>query len=128
MFPLVPAPIKFERKEGFFKFLKDDSGAIKYDYVRDDSLPPEGFELRARDSKLVMRSCDEAGRFYGEVTLGVMDALTGGTPSASATATAASALYTLCPPRRGSRAAVSYLPRTMRSKLKSLPQQTFTAR
>ena len=80
MFPLVPAPIKFERKEGFFKFLKDDSGAIKYDYVRDDSLPPEGCELRARDSKLVMRSCDEAGRFYGEVTLGVMDALTGGTP------------------------------------------------
>ena len=80
MSSLIPVPQKSEFNGNAFVFSRDGSGAVKYDYVKDETIPVEGYEIKAADGHLVLKSSDEAGRFYGEVTLGALDALTGGAP------------------------------------------------
>ena len=45
----------------------------KIRYVRDASLAPEAYEIRIRRRHVVVRSSDDAGRFYALKTLGQLE-------------------------------------------------------
>lgn len=63
---VVPAPSFSKMSEKVFN--KENLGKVKY--VVDKSLPSEGYELQIRRNRIVVRSSDEAGRFYALETLG----------------------------------------------------------
>jgi len=63
--PVVPAPQSAEMsKKPFNKKYLD-----RVDYVRTEKLPAEAYELRIKNDKIIIKSSDEAGRFYANQTL-----------------------------------------------------------
>jgi hexosaminidase len=62
---IIPFPQSVEMTKVVFN--KAKMGKIKY--VKDKKLPAEGYELRIKKNGIIVRSSDEAGRFYALQTL-----------------------------------------------------------
>ena len=82
MFPIIPKPRNIELKDGEGRLTRDDSGGANYEYVYDPDIPYEGYSLKTEGTHTVLRASSEAGAFYGETTLNVLDDMTGGAPGA----------------------------------------------
>lgn len=63
--PVIPAPAEAQMTDKVFN--KKYLDRVKY--VRAPELPAEGYELQIRKNRIVIRSSDEAGRFYAQQTL-----------------------------------------------------------
>ena len=63
--PVIPAPNSAEMTEKTFN--KKNLDRIKY--VKAKNLPAEAYELRIRKNRIVVRSSDDAGKFYALQTL-----------------------------------------------------------
>ena len=63
---VTPCPVSVDISNKPF----DQSCIDHVRYVRDDSLGPEAYEIRIRRRHIVIRSSDDAGRFYAYKTLG----------------------------------------------------------
>ena len=63
---VTPCPVSVDLSSKPF----DQSRIDHVRYVRDDSLGPEAYEIRIRRRTIVIRSSDDAGRFYAYKTLG----------------------------------------------------------
>ena len=63
--PVIPAVRQAEIKEEAFN--KKNLGRIKY--VKAKDLPAEAYELQIKKNRIVVKSSDDAGRFYAQQTL-----------------------------------------------------------
>ena len=63
--PVIPSAKSAEISEEAYN--KKNLGRIKYVKVKD--LPAEAYELQIKKNRIVVKSSDEAGRFYAQQTL-----------------------------------------------------------